>query len=111
MEELSRYFTQYCWKSLMFLWTLSHLLVTSLKGPYKGRENQEGTSPALDGNRFLNSAAKPKMKLHQKRSSKTTSFGLKALASAYIELKMEAIRENIHSKVARHSRKFNFIRL
>jgi len=94
----------------MLLWTLSHFFVTSLKTPIKGDENPDGGKTSSSADSEYDSS-KPRMKNSQKRSSKATNFGLKALARAYIELKVDAIREYFHSKAARHSRKLNMIRI
>lgn len=99
----------------MLLWTLSHFLTTSLKLRIKGEEHNSDESLRQTAN--IDTKQSPKntrMKpatANGKRTQKATGFGIKALAKAYVEVKMENIREYIHSKVARHARKLRIMRI
>jgi hypothetical protein len=49
--------------------------------------------------------------LQKVQTRKATGFGFRALAAAYLEVKMDQVREYIESKRARHARKLRLINL
>src|SRR5579862_8342399 len=112
MDQLREYFTRSCWKGLMLLWTLSHFFITSVKLRLKGDGYKANRSiSATSQTPKIESQDTKRMKTSQKRSSKVSNFGFKSLATAYINVQMDALREYVHSKFARHGRRFHRVRI